>query len=139
MAKKPKKCITVDDARKLEKNYVKTIQKELLKDNKKIECREFWWSLEDIEDYISYVKEEAKNKGYQNLGLRFYLGKYDKVKDDNMTMFIAPTQRVEKSAQDSLLVSSFAAGTGSGDGTNENIYDIDPMNDGSGRIPPTDY
>jgi len=36
MAKKPKKCITVDDARKLEKNYVKTIQKELLKDNKKM-------------------------------------------------------------------------------------------------------
>lgn len=101
MNKKPKKCISVKEAKELQKNYVDKIEKTLKKELGCEECREFWWSLEEIEEYITYVKSEAKEKEYENLGLRFYLGHYGKKTkhhDDQMTMFIAPTGSQEKLA-----------------------------------------
>lgn len=131
MNQKPKKCITKDDAIKLQKNYVKVIEKALKKELGKQQVRDFWWSLEEIESYIAYVKEEAAKKGYENLGLRFFMGKYDdSTKDGQTTMFIAPTQS-------SIDVSLKTAETISK--TDETIEDIDPLNLGHSKFPPSNY
>lgn len=135
MSKKPKKCITKDNAKKLQKNYVKIIEKALKKELGKEQVRDFWWSLEDIEQYISYVKEEAAKKGYENLGLRFFMGKYDDgTKDGQTTMFIAPTKNAKPVSQESAKSAS-----DDGNDDNETIGDIDPYNDNQGGWPPSDY
>lgn len=125
MPKKPKKCISVEDAKKLEANYVSIIEKNQSRSLGEEECREFWWPLEEIEEYIAYVKDEAAKKGYKNLGLRFYLGKYEGKKRQT-TLFIAPTRKGEEKKR------------GFGE-NNENCYDIPPFNGGFGGIPPKNY
>lgn len=92
MAKKPKKCITHKKAVKLQENYVKTIDKGLKKEFRKEFSSQFWWSLEELEEYIAYFKQEAKEKGYKDLGLRFSLGKHeDTDKEGAISGFIMPT------------------------------------------------
>ena len=143
MSKKPKKCISVKEAKMLEKNYVDTIEKALEKSQGCQECREFWWSLEELEDYIKYVKKKAKKKGYKNLGLRFYLGKYGKdvhVHEDgeeheDMTLFIAPTG-VHSTKTLTPIKRAVGAKAAAED---ENIKDMDAYNGGHSRKPPKDY
>lgn len=125
MSEKPKGCISLEEAKKLEANYVNIIEKTLSRSLDEEECREFWWPLEDIEEYIAYVKEEAAKKGYKNLGFRFYLGKYDGEKGQT-TLFIAPTREGEEKER----------GFG---GNNENCYEIPAFNGGYGGIPPKNY
>ena len=92
MAKKPKKCITHKKAIKLQDKYAKTIEKALKKEFGKEFASQFWWSLEELEEYIAYFKQEAKDKGYKDLGLRFSLGRYnDDDKEGNISGFIMPT------------------------------------------------
>ncbi|MEL4308474.1 hypothetical protein [Joostella sp. CR20] len=92
MAQKPKKCITHKKALKLQEKYAKTIEKTLKKEYGKDFASQFWWSVEELEEYIAYFKQEAKDKGYTDLGLRFSLGKYeDDDKDGNLSGFIMPT------------------------------------------------
>ncbi len=40
------------------------------------DAKEFWFPLEVIEEYIAYVKREAKNLGLKELGLKIKLGQY---------------------------------------------------------------
>jgi|SRR5690606_7430304 len=139
MSKKPKKCISVKEARKLEKNYVETIEKTLKKEFGCEECREFWWSLEEIEEYIDYVKNEAKDKGYNNLGLRFYLGKYDKKKakdSEQSTLFIAPTGVLTDERLTPLKGKTVGAKAKE---TDSNIYGINAYNGAYGGVPPKKY
>ena len=138
MSKKPKGCITVEEAKKLERNYVEKIEKTLEKDLGCQECREFWWSLEELDEYIHYVKKEAEEKGYKNLGLRFYLGKYDKDqnKHEDVTMFIAPTGINTK--EPLAPIKGQVVGAKSVDVDN-NIYGVAAFNGGHSRKPPKDY
>lgn len=136
---KPKKCISVKEARQLEKNYVETIEKTLKKELGCEECREFWWSLEEIEEYIDYVKSEAKEKGYNNLGLRFYLGHYGKNKskdNEHTTMFIAPTGVQAKEGLASIKGKTVGAMKAAKD---DNIYEIAAYNGGYAGVPPKKY
>lgn len=56
------------------------------------ENREVWFDLENLENYINYVKTESTALGYENLGLRVYFAakEDDKVKT---TVFFTPTYR----------------------------------------------
>src|SRR5690606_14508146 len=139
MSKKPKKCISVKEARKLEKNYVETIEKTLKKELGCEECREFWWSLEEIEEYIDYVKSEAKEKGYKNQGLRFYLGHYGKNKskdNEHTTKYKAPTGVHAKEGLAFIKGNTVGAMKAEAD---DNIYDIDAYNGAYGGVPPKKY
>lgn len=139
MSKKPKKCISVKEARQLEKNYVETIEKTLKKELGCEECREFWWSLEEIEEYIDYVKREAKEKGYNDLGLRFYLGHYGKEKSkdtEQTTLFIAPTGVETKERLASIKGNTVGAMLAKKD---DNIYEIAAYNGGYAGVPPKKY
>ncbi len=93
--------ISYKEAQVLEKEFIDTrykiINDSLFKDSKRKDTREFWFSMEVMEQYIAYVKQEAKNKGYRDLGLRIYFAAYPKnFKDPRgdpgfSTVFIVPT------------------------------------------------
>ncbi|MDR2206233.1 MAG: hypothetical protein LBE36_08790 [Flavobacteriaceae bacterium] len=40
------------------------------------DSKEYWYSLEVLEDYINYVKTEAAKKKYTNLGIKIKLAQY---------------------------------------------------------------
>ncbi|MCM5664145.1 hypothetical protein [Galbibacter mesophilus] len=125
MAKKPTKCISPEKASKLQDKYVKTIEKALKKEFGKDFSHEFWWSVEELEEYLAYFKEEAKKKGYKELGLRFSLGKYeDDEKEGNISAFIKPTGVQESSTLTKSASSQIM------------IQDVDAYNDSYSEWPP---
>ena len=144
MSKKPKGCITVEKAKMLERNYVEKIEKPLEKVLGCEECREFWWSMEDLEDYIKYAKKKAKKKGYKNLGMRFYLGKYGKHHDEHesdedhdhehVTLFMVPTG-VHSTKKLTPITKTVGAKAAKQD---ENITEVPPYNRGGGGKVPYD-
>ncbi|NER13921.1 hypothetical protein GWK08_10750 [Leptobacterium flavescens] len=136
---KPKKLITKDEAIALEDYWLKTRGKAIEGACGYQDCREYWYSLNDLQDYIDYVKKKAKKKGYKtkDLGLRIYLGTYPPTKDKHdglSTVFLAPT--VKKSQPPK---SQGKDGSTDGDDDQENIYDIEPLNKGGNGWPPNNY
>lgn len=85
--------------------------------------RSSWWSIEDLEAYLKYAKQQAKKMGYEMSGIRMYCGAYS---DDDCysTSFMVPT------AKSSL-------GKDGGD-DDEDDLPIPPLNDGEDGIPPGD-
>ncbi|TYA71779.1 hypothetical protein [Seonamhaeicola marinus] len=95
---KPEGVITVEQAKALNDNWTK-FRKPVLdsvteRRVKKEDYRWAWWSLEDIENYIAYIRSETP-QGETFTGLRVYLGVYDENstngKNGMTTMFIVPT------------------------------------------------
>jgi hypothetical protein len=125
----PKQLITKQDAIQLCANF-KSSKANVLKTAKGTDdANAIWYSLEELEDYIAYIKSEALAKNYVVDGIRFYLGAYPKdanlgVKSEMTTIFLTPTG---KKANDYTGVGA----TGSPD-----ISDIAPMNYGTMGIPP---
>lgn len=66
--------------------------------------REVWFKLDEIENYIKYVKENADSLGLENLGLRVYFGaKEDTNGIIKNTAFFVPTHdETTRSPQDSI-------------------------------------
>ena len=65
--------------------------------------REVWFELEEVENYIKYVKHNADSLGLENLGLRVYFGaKEDGNGTIKNTAFFVPTHdETTRSPQDS--------------------------------------
>jgi hypothetical protein len=88
-----------------------------------------WYSLEDLEGYINYVKQQALEKKVTVDGIRFYFGVYpastkDKSKVGQNTLFMCPTKAsAEFSKED-------------GESNSEDIPEISAMNYGSTGNPP---
>ena len=55
--------------------------------------REVWFDLENLENYIHYVKTKSEELEYENLGLRIYLGAVEEDGIIKTTMFFSPTNR----------------------------------------------
>lgn len=96
---KPSGVITVKEAKALNDNWTQ-FRKPVLdsiaeRRAGKEDYRWAWWSLKDIEDYIAYTKEGAKEAGENFTGLRMYFGAYgDNASDGKRnlsTIFIVPT------------------------------------------------
>jgi len=99
----PKGLITPLEAKRLNQQFLKTRSKELNKiieklDNKpnKKDSLSSWFSLEELENYIAYVKEAGEKKGIDINGLRVYFGAYGKniknpAKNNFSTVFFVPT------------------------------------------------
>lgn len=93
--------ISYKEAQVLKNEYIDTryaiINDSLFKNSKRKDTREFWFSMETMEQYLAYVKQEAKDKGYTDLGLRIYFAAYPKgFKDPRgdpgfSTIYIWPT------------------------------------------------
>ncbi len=127
--KKPKKCISVDDAKKLQKKWVDTRGKDIQECEGYEDTREFWYSLDELQEYLDFVREKSNEQEVKKPGIRIYLGAYPQTNDKKSfsTIFLAPTK--EKSNSD---------GETAEDG-DENNYEIEPMNQTNGGYPPKGY
>ena len=93
--KKPEKCISVKEGRALQKAWCDTRTPEIDKCLGFQDKREFWWSVEELQDYLKYVKRESKKQGVENPGIRIYFGAYPKgeckMHRGYSTVFLSPT------------------------------------------------
>ncbi|MCH2193556.1 hypothetical protein [Kordia sp.] len=95
-----------------------------------------WYSLEDLEGYINYVKQEALKQKITVDGIRFYFGVYpesttDKSKAGQNTMFLCPTKAYSSEEK---------FGEDNGSDNSEDVTTIPALNYGStGNPPKNDY
>ncbi|MCT2408614.1 hypothetical protein NZD88_13780 [Chryseobacterium antibioticum] len=72
-----KKLISYREGRVLYDEYSKTNNIILTRArNGEPDSRWYWFSVEDLEGYLQYVKETAKKQKLKNPGIRIYMGKY---------------------------------------------------------------
>ncbi len=126
---KPKKCISVEEARKEQDEWVRTRGKDIKECEGFEDTREFWYSLDELQEYLDYVREKSKEQGVKKPGIRFYLGAYPKTKYKKgyTTMFLAPTKEATGEME------------ANAEGSEPNNYGIEPMNITHGGNPPTIY
>ena len=90
--KAPKGIITPKEAMTLDNAF--DVRHALISESilKRPDNRSSWWSLEDIQDYLKFAKNESNELGYTMSGVRVYLGAYPTGKEVGYTtMFMVPT------------------------------------------------
>jgi len=133
-ASRPEQTISIEKGRILEDGY-KTLRAPIINDSLDIvDTREFWFSLDTMEQYLRYVRAEGEKLKQSGLGIRVYLGVYP---DEHgfpdagyTTVFFVPTSAQEPSP----LRQGFAPILLE----NETIEEIDALNFGHGGKPPKD-
>lgn len=116
---KPKNCISVSEAQALHRNWVNTRANVIKSALGYEDVRDVVFSLEELQEYLDYVKQESSDQGITNPGIRIYFSARNEVTNDKATVFMAPTN-----------------GFGSGSANN---YNIDPYNKGQNGWPPNTY
>lgn len=112
----PSKCITVDEARDLQNNWLATRAVQIERGMGSADAREVLFSLAELQEFLDYV---AAGSPTPNPGIRIYFAAYDNDSSDKATVFLAPTN-----------------------GTNadsENNYNLRPLNRGIQGFPPKNY
>ncbi len=125
---KPVGLIKQETAKELNTNWTlyrkRAVDSAAEKQGRKEDDRSVWWRLNEIENYLSYSKNQADSLGYEMTGVRIYLGVYGenagRTKKNLTTMFIVPTGKKSKSEDDT-------GGLGGG-----RDLPIPPLNDGTG-------
>ncbi|MFL1896570.1 hypothetical protein ACJRPK_12765 [Aquimarina sp. 2-A2] len=127
---RPKKCVTVDEAKEMQQVWCDTRAKDIDKCMKFQDTREFYYTVEELEEYLDYVKSESLKQNIKDPGIRIYFGAYPQKKCKHnhgyATVFLAPTGSPAKSI-------------GKGGDSAANNYDIDPLNSGTMGKPPINY
>lgn len=116
------KLISVEKARELQTNWNENQGKGITGRGLR-DVREFLFDLEDLQEYIDYVREKSQEQGIQNPGLRIYLGAYADRKKVS-TVFLAPTKTVKSMELEEDV---------------ENNYEISPLNTVIGGYPPINF
>lgn len=126
---KPAKCISVEEARKEQDEWVRTRGKDIREAEGYEDTREFWYSLDELQEYLDYVKEKSKEQGVEKPGIRFYLGAHPKTKDKKSytTMFLAPTKEAKGETETAQ------------EDSDPNNYEIEPFNTIGSGWPPMEY
>ncbi|MBZ9630529.1 hypothetical protein LB465_07025 [Salegentibacter sp. LM13S] len=127
--KKPKKCISVEEARKEQDEWVRTRGKDIREAEGYEDTREFWYSVDELQEYLDYVKEKSKEQGVEKPGIRFYLGAYPKTneKKSYTTMFLSPTKEAKGDTENAE------------EDSDPNNYEIEPYNTIGSGWPPMEY
>ncbi|MBP2833634.1 hypothetical protein J8281_15670 [Aquimarina sp. U1-2] len=131
MAKKrPEKCISVEEAKVLQDTWCCTRTPEIDRCIGFEDHREFWWSLDELMDYLKYVKRKSRKQGIHDPGIRLYFGAYPKEQckmgKGYATAFFAPT-------------GSPVGEQGKGLDNAPNNYNIEAYNQGGSGNPPFEY
>ena len=116
---KPTNCISVTEARSLQDNWNLTRAPEIQKLLGSMDARDFTFDLEELQEFIDYVRDESGKQGISTPGIRIYFAAYNSVESTQATVFLAPTKGIESDS--------------------DNNYDIDPLNTVIGGIPPNVY
>jgi hypothetical protein len=128
---KPKKCISVESAKELQTKWQESRAMDIDLAQGYQDKREFWYSVEELQHYLNYVKLKSAEQKVKNPGIRIYFGAYHKssIKKSYATVFLAPTKERSAPADGEDETSVHA----------ENNYDIEPLNESSGGMPPFTY
>ncbi|MDR6920818.1 MULTISPECIES: hypothetical protein [Chryseobacterium] len=137
------KLISYDERQVLFDEYTRTNHMILTKyRNGEPDSRWYWFSLEEMEGYIQYVKEEAKKQNKENVGIRIYMGKYpinhpkSKMAKPEyagyQTIFLVPTSRMPKNDTGKVMSRTTSD-------ENTDIPDIEAMNMTNLAPPPKTY
>lgn len=134
---KPSQLITKEFARQLNVNYNNKRASLTAKKAQKEDANAIWYSLEELENYIHYIKTNGAKDGYNVDGIRFYFGVYP---DDEKhgekagltTLFLVPTGK--KVENNTAKVQSFALVQ---EAASSDIQSLDPMNYGNIGRPPS--
>ena len=129
---KPTQLISFEKGKELNKNYNEKRSAMLMERMGMEDANAFWFSIEELERYITYVKETGEAKGYTVDGIRVYLGVYSSEEAKNAdytTVFLAPT--VAKGAAQIQRDGTIPAPLNPID-----ITEIEPLNYGSMGNPP---
>ena len=123
----PKGLITPKEAQALDIAF--DLRHRLISDSivRRSDNRSAWWSIEDIEAYLAYAKNQANELGYDMNGIRVYLGAYPTLKNNvgYTTMFMVPTGNpsVSEGGRGAIVGNNDIPG---GDGLNDGT-DGDPV------------
>ncbi|MEZ4817256.1 MAG: hypothetical protein R2776_04710 [Flavobacteriaceae bacterium] len=116
---KPTKCISVSEARDLQNNWNATRASEIQKTQGYTDAKDFTFNLEELQEFIDYVRDESGKQGISTPGIRIYFAAYNTLQNNKATVFLAPTKGIESDS--------------------ENNYEIDPLNRNQGGFPPNVY
>jgi len=135
--KKPNGLISPTQARALNEQFIKSRSKEMDKivkkltgDKKEQDAYCTWFSIEELESYITYTKEQAALSGKKLTGLNVFSGAYPTEilhpkKSNLSTVFFAPTTETNNLEMEEM-------------GT-ESDTDLDVLNKGTVGWPPKAY
>jgi len=134
---RPTQLITKKFAKELHLNFMKYRARIIAKYINKEDANAVWFSVEELENYIHYIKAKGEKTGYNVSGVRFYFGVYPDErkyaeKAGLMTVFLTATGKKIKTATTSG-VQTFALVLENND---PDIASIEPMNYGSIGNPP---
>lgn len=135
---KPKQLITKEMAITLNSNYISKRANIITEAIQKDDANAVWYSIEEIEKYIHYVKKQGKEKGYDVNGIRMYLGVYPETeefgaKKGMTTIFLSPTGKKTKLEKGGFLTLQTTAKQ---EEENNDIEELEPLNYGSMGNPP---
>ncbi len=116
---KPRNCITVLEAKALQKNWNDNQAKDIEKAMGSKDVCAVTFNIDQLQQFIDYVKSESTKQSIDNPGIRIYFAAYNSEKDNKATVFLNATE--------------------SDDGNSANNYGIDPLNFGNGEWPPHAY
>ncbi len=116
---KPKNCITVTEAKALQKNWNDTRAIEIERATGSKDVCAVTFNIDQLQEFINYVKAESAKQKIDNPGIRVYFAAYNDKESTKATVFLNATE--------------------SDDGNSANNYGIDPLNFGSGGFPPKSY
>ena len=116
---KPKNCISVEAAKALQKNWndTRAIDIERAMGSKDVCAVTF--NIEQLQEFINYVKDESAKQGIDNPGIRVYFAAYNDKESNKATVFLNATE--------------------SDAGNAANNYEIDPWDRHQGDWPPNAY
>lgn len=125
--KKPAKCISIEEAREQQLEWVNTRGKEIERAGKYKDTRDFWYSLDELQEYLDYVREKSKEQGVNKPGIRFFLGAYSPSRNKGYsTLFLSATKEEDPSVESEEV-------------EDPNNYEIEPYNTIGAGWPPTKY
>ena len=131
---KPSGVISIAEAKALNNNWTEfrqaAVDSAAKKQGRNKDNRWASWSLDDIENYITYAKNQSDSLGLSMTGLRVYLGVYGKNKGQSKknltTMFIVPTVK-NKISQANMSIANIKVQR-----DDEDCGECDPLNEGQG-------
>jgi len=136
---RPTQLITKKFAKDLHLNFMKYRAGIIAKYIKKEDANAVWFSVEELENYIHYIKTKGDKTGYDVTGIRFYFGVYPEErkyaeKAGLMTLFLTATgKKIKNNTINTPEIQTFALVR---EDDNADISTIEPMNYGSIGRPP---
>ncbi len=76
MAIDKKKLVTLEKGKELFDNYTKGNYDLINSQRLKLDSRSYWYSIEELENYISYLKENIPQLNPKKVGVRIFMGTY---------------------------------------------------------------